>query len=223
MSNFKERTSAPTSGNKFYIKTTKGGYNRAVMIDRKTGSVLPNCCGAVHGRWLECTDCTDVSEDKLCVGNAKSYFGHKDNYERGLTPKVGAVICWSGGKSGHVGFVEKVDYDGSVTVSSSHYDGARWTTTKIKQPYKYKTFDFQGFIYNPRVSDSDPTALKVGDKVKIISAGNSQANGNGKKAGGLGYIRYINKVYANGVYPYKVGTKEGKTTGYYKACALKKV
>lgn len=45
MSSFKERTSAPTLTNKFYIKTTKGGYNRAVAIDKKTGSVLPNCCG----------------------------------------------------------------------------------------------------------------------------------------------------------------------------------
>lgn len=224
MSSFKERTTAPSLTNKFYIKTTKGGYNKAMAIDKKTGSVLPNCCGAVHGRWLECTDCKEVSEDKLCLGNAGSYFKHKDDYERGLTPKIGAVICWSGGSAGHVGFVESVEKDGSLYVSSSSYGGARWTRKHIPKTFKYKDYKFQGFIYNPRVPDSDPAGLKVGDKVEIVDYGNSQASGKGRKAGGLSYIRYIIKVYADRVYPYRVGSKDGKsTTGYYKASALKKL
>lgn len=41
---FEPRTSAPSSTNKYYIKTTKGGYNKCIQI-QSNGSVLPNCTG----------------------------------------------------------------------------------------------------------------------------------------------------------------------------------
>ena len=41
---FVRRTTAPSSTNKYYIKTTKGGYNRCIQI-QSDGSVLPNCVG----------------------------------------------------------------------------------------------------------------------------------------------------------------------------------
>lgn len=43
------RTTPPDEENKYYIKTTKGGYNRCIQI-QSNGSVLPNCTGyARHG------------------------------------------------------------------------------------------------------------------------------------------------------------------------------
>ena len=43
------RTTPPDGDNLYYIKTTKGGYNRCIQI-QSDGSVLPNCTGyARHG------------------------------------------------------------------------------------------------------------------------------------------------------------------------------
>lgn len=67
-----------------------------------------------------------------------------------------------------------------------------------------------------------PVALKVGDKVKIIGYGKAQANGGGKTAGGIGWTRYIKKIYTGQPYPYQVGNGTG-TTGFYKDSALKKI
>ena len=49
---FTRRLTAPSSTNKFYIKTTKGGYNKCIQI-QSDGSVLPNCVGyALRGEDL---------------------------------------------------------------------------------------------------------------------------------------------------------------------------
>lgn len=41
---FVKRSTAPASDNLYYIKTTKGGYNKCIQI-QSNGSVLPNCTG----------------------------------------------------------------------------------------------------------------------------------------------------------------------------------
>ena len=65
--------------------------------------------------------------------------------------------------------------------------------------------------------------LKVGDAVKIIGTGKASVDGSGNTAYGLGWIRYIQKIY-KGAYPFRVGSKDGRwTTGFYKADALEKV
>lgn len=68
----------------------------------------------------------------------------------------------------------------------------------------------------------ETSRLKQGDKVEIIGSGNSKANGHGLKTGGVGWKREILKVLSGTKYPYRVG-KDGKTTGYYTASALKKL
>ena len=64
--------------------------------------------------------------------------------------------------------------------------------------------------------------LKVGDNVQIIDYGNSQANGKGWTAYGIGYRMKVLKIYKNYAFPYQVGNNGG-TTGFYKASALKKI
>ena len=163
---FVARTKAPSETNKFYIKAGKGGYDRAIEINKKTHSCLPNCCGEVHGRWLECQNQTNYKKyDKLCTGDAESYYGYKkDGYKRSQTPKLGAIICWYGkGKlAGHVAFVEKIYSNGDVLTSNSAYGHSLFYTKKYlkkKNYYMGDNYVWQGFILNP--CNFDTKAKKV--------------------------------------------------------------
>lgn len=214
---FKERLTKPGVDNPYYIKTTHGGFNKAIAIDRKTGYVLPNCCGLVHGRWLECAGITDPGLDKLCRGNASSYWNFNDGYERGQEPRLGAVACFSR----HVATVERISERGAITLSNSSYGGEVFYLTETRPPYKFKDQSFYGFIYNPLLTaPDDKDKYEKGAKVKIIGPGNSRADGGGHSATSRHYIRYILKVHDGAEYPYQVGSKGGATTGFYKADAL---
>lgn len=71
-----------------------------------------------------------------------------------------------------------------------------------------------------------PTGLQVGDCVEIIAHGNGSSNGNANVAHGIGWTRYITKIYEGRPYPYQVGNKGltdgANTTGFYKETALRK-
>ena len=51
MANFKPRLTAPSTADKNFIKSGKGGNNQCIEISN--GSVLPNCVGYSWGRWRE--------------------------------------------------------------------------------------------------------------------------------------------------------------------------
>lgn len=69
---------------------------------------------------------------------------------------------------------------------------------------------------------SNSNELKVGDKVKIVGTGSSQANGDGATAGGIGWTRTVIKISAGSKNPYCVGS--GNTaTGWYPASSLQKL
>lgn len=149
---FQKRDTAPSYSNKFYIKTTHGGYNKCIEIDPDSGSVLPNCTGYAWGRFCECQ--TNVRTCNLNTGNAENWYAHTiDGYERGQTPKLGAVICWHSSHSGgHVAIVEKINHDGTIETSNSAYDGTRFymkTLDSANNYYMGSGYTFQGFIYNP--------------------------------------------------------------------------
>lgn len=67
-----------------------------------------------------------------------------------------------------------------------------------------------------------PSALAVGDKVKITGYGNGSSYGDSYRAGGIGWERKVLKIWKGRKYPYQVGNSTG-TTGFYKADALKKI
>ena len=223
ISNYIPRLSAPIGTDKNWIKSTNGGYNHAMKIG-SDGSVLPNCTGYIHGRWLELMNYKpgDVYPN-LSLGNAKSYYGHSDIYTRSQTPRLGSIICWKG-DWGHVAIVEKIN-GSTITISQSGYNSTRFKTLELKYPYKYGSKIFQGFIECPFV-ENDPIPVvdpfSKGDKVTIIGTGSSQAAKKVRTAYGIGYKRYILKIFKGYEYPYKVGNKIGITTGFYKAEALKK-
>lgn len=176
---FEKRTSSPSIANKFYLKAGKTGYNRAMEINKVTHSCLPNCCGLVHGRWLESQGQTNYKKyDKLCVGNADSYYKKNDGYERGQTARLGAIICFSKkGGSGHVAFVEEIKNNGDIVTSNSGYNGSRFfmKTLKKSNNYKYGTlYSMQGFIYSPVKFDEVFNLIRLlkkghkGDDVKEL-------------------------------------------------------
>ena len=169
MANYKARTTAPSTNNKNFIHTSAGGYNRCIEI--KNGSCLPNCVGYAWGRWREILG----KDPKLSRGNAEDWYGNTaDGYERGKTPKLGAVICWKQGKTGkgsdgygHVAIVEEIKANGDIVTSESAYGGERWRTKTYKKAngYNFGTFVFQGFIYLPIEFDEDKsdTGYETGD------------------------------------------------------------
>lgn len=93
-------------------------------------------------------------------------------------------------------------------------------TNKLNDKYTIKVGQVLTFP-NP---NTKPATKKFneGDKVVIVSTGNSSSLGVGKTAWGLGWTRTITKIWEDRPYPYQVGTPGKGTTGYYKADALQK-
>ena len=173
---FIERYTAPEAGNKWYINTAGGGYNKCIRINGY--SVLPNCVGYAYGRFMEEAGLYSCN---LSTGDAQNWFGYADGYPRGQVPKVGAVMCWNrkpDTKYGHVAIVEEVHADGSVTASMSNYskDGSLpyFERKTYKPPYTTTTgLPFQGFIYNPflfAVIDQGASDVSINEHKYVGSA-----------------------------------------------------
>lgn len=144
MATYVPRLTAPSTDDLNWIKTTHGGYNYCINISN--GSVLPNCVGYAWGRWREILG----SYHNLSRGDAGKWYGNtSDGYERGQTPRLGAVACWGGTGNGHVAIVEEIHGDGSITTSDSAYGGRRFYTSNRSYPYPSGSYTFQGFIYLP--------------------------------------------------------------------------
>ena len=80
-------------------------------------------------------------------------------------PKLGAVICYSGGNysgDGHVAVVEQINADGTIVVSESGYNAyffrTRTADPNNSYPYSNPTdgYTFLGFIYNSLVDAAPP-------------------------------------------------------------------
>lgn len=124
--------------------TCVGGLNECIKI--RDCSVLPNCVGYAWGRVYEVTG----KRPNLSLGNAKDWFDFNDGYERGTTPKVGAVGCFKGGTYGHVVYVEELYSNGDIKVSESVYNGQVYTEKILYKSQGYAPFSgyvLQGFIY----------------------------------------------------------------------------
>ena len=145
---FVPRLEAPSQTDLHWIKTTHGGYNRCIVIDNVTGSVLPNCTGYAWGRFLEENGITDC---ELSRGDAENWYGHNDSYQRGIIPKLGAIICWSSSLgAGHVAVVEEIEPNGDITTSNSAYNGTRFFIEHLTRVSNYNrgaSYTLQGFIY----------------------------------------------------------------------------
>lgn len=146
MAKFVQRTEAPATDNAYYYANNPF---------HASGYGLPNCTCYAWGRFWECGG----SRPTLSLGNAEDWWGYTaDGYQRGQTPKVGAVICWRKGVAGdnsdgagHVEIVEAVNADGTIVTTGSAYNGYLFRT-KTRNPtanWDGGDYIFQGFIYNP--------------------------------------------------------------------------
>lgn len=134
----------------------------------KSGYGLPNCTCYAWGRFWECQG-SSGSRPTLSLNNAEDWWGYTyDGYQRGQTPKLGAVICWRKGQTGndtdgagHVGIVEAVNDDGTIVTSESAYNGYYFRTKKRNPTANWDGGDytFQGFIYNPVTFDDSSSGV----------------------------------------------------------------
>lgn len=164
MNVFKPRTTRPEKGNKYYIRKANGGYSpckEGKPLD-KNCNVLANCTSYCIGRFNESTNQNAITY--WAPMNAENFYAmaYKWGLETGQEPRLGAIICWSGGEpakpddgKGHVASVEEIYSDGSILLSESGYNSYIFRTRKINNKNgnwgassKYK---FQGFIYNPNI------------------------------------------------------------------------
>lgn len=184
MAKYEPRLTAPSTTDKNWIHTSKGGYNSCIHISG--GSVLPNCVGYAWGRWRELLG----ENPKLSRGNAEIWWRNTaDGYERGSTPRVGAIICWRKGKAGvasdgagHIAIVEQVNADGSIVTSNSEYGGNRFYLKTRKPPYHLSDkHTFQGFIYLPISFEEEEPKKTVDELAKEVLAG-KWGNGADRKA-----------------------------------------
>lgn len=217
MTKFNTRLTEPSTSDKNWIKSTKGGYNYCIEI--KNGSCLPNCVGYAWGRWRELLG----KFHNLSRGNAENWYGNTgDGYKRGKTPKLGAVICWSKGVvgngndgAGHVAIVEKINSDGSIVTSESGYNSYRFKTKTYKKSNNYylgSKYTFQGFIYPPvefeeeKPAATTTTTLKYakGDKIILNGYLYRDSAGNGKGAKKTNYKGCITIVKSGAKKPYHI-------------------
>lgn len=130
------------SGNPFYL----AGYG------------LPNCTCYAWGRFWEISDKAGDGSNKptLPTGDAGTWYPNVQGYEKGSEPKLGAVICWSKqGEAGHVAIVEQILDNGDIVTSNSAWNSTYFYTKTIYKAdgYNFGSYVFQGFIYNPYVSE----------------------------------------------------------------------
>jgi surface antigen len=244
------RTTKPEKGNKYFTRKASGGYSTCIKgkpTDKDT-DVLANCVGCGNGCYNEQLDLGYEKYHLNC--DAENFIERA--IASGLSvykkPMVGGILVWAKGEpgvhsdgAGHVAYCTKVDdiYDPKVSeCSESAYGGKAFyrTSRKIGSGNwgMNEKYTYRGCIappgWEPPVPPVPPTPTykyKVGTRVKIIAKGNANSYGTGHAAYGIGWIRYVTKIYEGRPYPYQVGNKGSTaskdTTGFYKESALKEV
>lgn len=138
----------------------------------QSGYGLPNCTCYAWGRFWEISDPNKqyVNEPKLSLQDAGKWYSYtQDGYTRGLTPKLGAVICFYNnyGGAGHVAIVEEIKENGDIVTSNSAYGSTFFYLSTLKKNNGYNTSSYtcQGFIYNP-YAGSSPTPIPIPENKK---------------------------------------------------------
>ena len=194
---------APLSNNPYYISNNTPNSrgvlgNNPCTVFSGLLNVLPNCTGYVIGRWDEiCSEgrhCELIHRNPSGGNNANRYW--QLGVDSGLVcdqiPEVGAIMCWSGGKFGHVAIVERVISSVEIEISESSYsDDAQYRfqfaySTRIfnknkKQKWIHKSgadtdglylgssYVFEGFIHHPYIKDGMVYS-------EIVQKGHSEGN-----------------------------------------------
>ena len=149
---FSPRTSAPS---------TSESYFYASNPFYQCGYGMPNCTAYAYGRAWELLG----SKPNLSTGNANTWYDYNINhgvYSYGITPKLGAIACWTTTQwgPGHVAVVEAINGN-KVTISESSWGGFNFRTKEMNSNGSdYMGSSFQGYIYilgdNPQPHSAEP-------------------------------------------------------------------
>lgn len=151
MSSYVPRTTVPANDDPNYTLTAYGGLNPCIPGDPPAwiGSALANCVGYTTGRWIELLG----TNPGLCPYDAKYWWAYNDGYDRGSTPRLGAIICFTSAGAGHVAVVESISADGTrITTSNSAYQQTIYYNQNLYLSNNWtwsSNYTFQGFIYLP--------------------------------------------------------------------------
>lgn len=135
------RLTAPASDNQYYFSNLNIFY--------ASGYGMPNCTAYAYGRAYEILG----TRPNLCPNNAGRWFDYNLNngyYPYGQTPKLGAIAVWANDSShdqGHVAVVEKINSNGTITISESYYGSVFFQTQTKSLSSLYPSKNFLGFIY----------------------------------------------------------------------------
>ena len=181
------RTTRPTTGNKYFITRSNGGYSTCIQ-GKPTDSqcnVLANCVGYACGAYNE----------ELGLGYEKYHLNcNAENFiERAIAsglsvvskPVVGSILCWEGigSLAGHVAIVIEVINDNCIRTAESGYGSSRpfWITTRYNNNGRWglnSNYRPRGFIVNPnypynpapKPAPTPSDKFNIGDKVVINGA-----------------------------------------------------
>lgn len=176
------RTTKPTSGNKFFITKSKGGYSTCIQGSPTDSqcNVLSNCVGYACGRFNEIIGAMKYPSLNCNAENfierAKNTYG----LEISSVPTLGGIMVWQKGTlsgndgAGHVAVVEKIIDSNTIYTSESGYGGsAFWNSTRRNINGRWglgSAYTFRGCIVNPAIGKvvaptPTPSAKKSVDEV----------------------------------------------------------
>lgn len=176
------RTTKPTSGNKFFITKSKGGYSTCIQGSPTDSqcNVLANCVGYACGRFNEIIGAMKYPSLNCNAENfierAKNTYG----LEISSVPTLGGIMVWQKGTlsgkdgAGHVAVVEKIIDSNTIYTSESGYGGsAFWNSTRRNTNGRWglgSAYTFRGCIVNPAIGKvvaptPTPSAKKSVDEV----------------------------------------------------------
>lgn len=176
------RTTKPTSGNKFFITKSKGGYSTCIQGSPTDSqcNVLSNCVGYACGRFNEIIGAMKYPSLNCNAENfierAKNTYG----LEISSVPTLGGIMVWRKGTlsgndgAGHVAVVEKIIDSNTIYTSESGYGGsAFWNSTRRNTNGRWglgSAYTFRGCIVNPAIGKvvaptPTPSAKKSVDEV----------------------------------------------------------
>lgn len=176
------RTTKPTSGNKFFITKSKGGYSTCIQGSPTDSqcNVLSNCVGYACGRFNEIIGAMKYPSLNCNAENfierAKNTYG----LEISSVPTLGGIMVWQKGTlsgndgAGHVAVVEKIIDSNTIYTSESGYGGsAFWNSTRRNTNGRWglgSAYTFRGCIVNPAIGKvvaptPTPSAKKSVDEI----------------------------------------------------------
>lgn len=210
------RTTKPSTGNKFYITKSKGGYSTCIQGSPTDSqcNVLANCVGYACGRFNEIIGSMKYPSLNCNAENfierAKNTYG----LEISDVPTLGGIMVWQKGSTlsgndgaGHVAIVERIDSANQIYTSESGYgSSAFWNSIRKNTNGRWglgSGYTFRGCIVNPAIGrvtapTSAPNPTKSVDEVakEVIRGdwGNGDERKNRLTSAGYNYSEVQSRV-----------------------------